>query len=175
MDNSPQEAVTTGLAPQAPSPQTPPAAEAAPPSEPIKVSIPDDLTVRVSEINHPEAVAAAQQAAPATPQQNFGRDIQEQAEADNLKRDFLGRLAAAQHPAPAPYVPPPVSERIAEQTRQEIEAGRRTVAMHEERQKFRPKPVADPREGSTKSILRPEDFVPKFHQGHVPTNSYRPA
>src|SRR5579864_2566633 len=153
MQQDPQETVMTGLAPQPPSEPTPPA----PVSEPIKLNIPDDVTTRYDEVNQPAVVAAqVQPKPPEPPAQHFTKDLQDQAEADNLKRDFISGVMAARAPAPAPYVPPPVSERVAEQTRLEIEAGRKTLAVHSERQAVRPRHVPDPREGTTKSVLRPE-------------------
>lgn len=175
MDNSPQDQVATGLTALQPSEPTQSASAEAPASDFIKVGLPDDVTQRVDQVDQIGEVAAAlQQRAGPTDQQTFSKDTFDQAEADNLKRDFLARVAAArQSHAPKPYTPPPMTPEMIERTRAEILAGRATIAIHEQRQAFRPKPVPHPSEGTNRPILRPEDFVPNFTQGQAASNSAR--
>jgi len=152
------------------------ASEPAPPSRadvPLAkvVGLGEDVTRTVTEINQPAAVAAAQDV------QNFTRDVQEQAENDNMQRDFMVAVAAARNPEPKPYTPPPIPERIAEATRLEMEAGRRRVSEFAAIEAARPKPQpqAQPGNATMTPVFRPADFVPdqKKGQGNIASDSAR--
>ncbi len=59
------------------------------------------------------------------------------------------------------YVPPPQTERQSENTRLEMEAGRRAQQKHAAQQANRPVPARDPREaGPANPVHRPNDVVP---------------
>ena len=124
----------------------------------------DDVTRKVDEVNQPAQVAAAVEAKAQEPTQDFSKEDQLHAESDNLKRDFLQRVAAARAPEIKPYTPPAVPPRIAEQTRLEMEAGRQRVAEFAEQQASRPRP-APQQDGSMTPVFRPEDYVPNQKKG----------
>lgn len=152
--------VATGLVAPAQSEPTSqsPAAEAAPAASadvPFAqvVGLSDDVTRKVGEINQPLAVAQATQ--------DFKLQDQLAAENENTKRTFLAKVAATRKAhEPKPYTPPEVPAQIAENTRLEMEAGRKRVSEFEEMERLRPKkaPVDDPRVGKTTSVFRPEEF-----------------
>jgi hypothetical protein len=164
-----EDQVATGLvAPQAPAPKstTDTAAVAVTEAAPVaSADVPlvqvaglgEDLTKKVEEVNQPAAAVAA-------PTQDFTADDQLHAESDNLQRDFMARIAAARAPDPKPYTPPAVPERIAEQTRLEMEAGRRRVEEFAALEASRPK-RAPQTDGSMTPVFRPEDFVPNQKKG----------
>lgn len=170
MPTDQEETVVSGLeAPVAPEPKpitdiAETTAETPRADAPLAISgLGDDVTTRVFEVNHPAVVAADLEKA------------REQADNDDLKRDFtLKVLAARQLDQPKPYVTPPIPPRIAEQTRLEMEAGARRVAEFQEQQASRPRPPA-PVDGSTTSVFRPEDYVPnqKKGEGLLASNSAR--
>lgn len=87
---------------------------------------------------------------------------------DNAKRNFVEQVFAARNPEVKPYVAPPIPPRIAEQTRLEMEAGRRRVADFEAQQASRPQRPVEP-DGTTTAVFRPADYVPdqQKNQGHV--------
>jgi hypothetical protein len=161
MQTSPNR-LQTGLLSARPSTPT----ASAPASAPINVNLPDDVTVKVTEINQVAEVH----------EQAFTRELQEEAEAENLKKDVLGRILAARQAHDdegKAYVPPPVPPAVAEATRLEMEAGRKRIAEHEAAAAHRPRPPVDPREGGSRPVIRPDDYVPNFKQGQVPSNSFR--
>lgn len=155
------------------------------PSEPVTINgLGDDVTVKVAEINHPAMVAAKMQVEAQVPSrgdptelQPFSKEMQEQAENENTVRNFMQSLHAARNPEPKVYTPPPVSERMAEQTRLEMEAGRKRVEEFDAMQASRPRPtpIVDPREGTSVPVFRPADFVPdqRKGQGNLARNSAR--
>jgi len=62
---------------------------------------------------------------------------------------------------PAPYVPPPMTERQLSRREEELEAGRRAVARAQAQQAMRPVPTEDrTKEGYTTPVYRPGDAVP---------------
>jgi hypothetical protein len=126
----------------------------------------DDVTVKVGEIDaQAQVVAATRKTA----------DERAREESDALKRQFYEKLSARQEP-PKVYVPPPVPERIAENTRLEMEAGRKRVAEFAEQQANRPQPAPPPpSEGTNTAVFRPNDYVPdqKKGQGNVASASAR--
>lgn len=129
-----------------------------------------DVTAKVEEVNQPAVVAAA-------PTQDFTKEDQLHAESDNLQRDFLARVAVAkQEGMPKPYVAPAVPPLIAEQTRLEMEAGRRRVEEFAQIEASRPRRVPQT-DGTMTPVFRPDEFVPdqKKGQGLVASNSARPA
>lgn len=75
------------------------------------------------------------------------------------REDLMKTLEARSNQKPPEYVPPPPTERQMEQTRIEMEAGARRVAMHEQQKAFRPPPPKEElaREGSTTPVMRPAD------------------
>lgn len=101
------------------------------------------------------------------------RALQNEAEQEDLKRDFTRKLMALREPPQAQEVkPPPVPDRIREQTRLEMEAGRKMnehyEALHARHGRPRPEP-----ETGTVSVFRPADYVPdpKKGQGNVATRN----
>jgi hypothetical protein len=89
--------------------------------------------------------------------------LQAQAANDDVKRDFTLKVLAARakNDVPEP-VPPPLAPRVAEQTRAEIEAGRKMNAHHAALAVHRPAPVPD--KNST-PVFRPGDYVPDQKKG----------
>lgn len=177
MPTDQDQAVTTGLvAPEAPAQNSTiaddtkagDATEAAPVASAdvplVQVAgLGPDVTAKVEEVNQPAAAVS----------QDFTKDDQLHAESDNLQRDFLARVAAAKEAGkPKEYTTPPIPERIAEQTRLEMEAGRRRVAEFAALEASRPK---RPGTQDTVAVFRPADFVPdqKKGQGVIASNSAR--
>jgi hypothetical protein len=121
--------------------------------------------VKVAEIN--QADDAVQQ---------FSRDLMERAESENLARNFALSMQAQRNPVVVPYVTPAVPPQIAENTRLEMEAGRKRVAEFEALEAARPKRAPDPTQGGSVAVFRPGDYVPdqKQGQGLVAGNSARP-
>lgn len=138
------------------------------PSEPIAIiGLPDDLTVRVAEINQfAEAV------------QGFDKDTYERAQEDNLQRDFVEKIMEARRAVSVkPYIAPPIPAQISEQTRMEMEAGKKRVAHFEEQERLRPRPHRNADvNGTMVPVFRPDDFIPdpRKGQGVAATSSYRP-
>jgi hypothetical protein len=148
-----------------------PAAEPTPSAEPVTIQgLSDDVTVKVTEVNQPAVAAEALQ--------QFSKETMEQAENENMARNFALSMQAARNPEVVPYTPPAVPKAIAESTRLEMEAGRKRVAEFEEMERLRPKPapVQDPHAGSSTAIFRPADYVPdqRKGQGNAASDSARP-
>jgi len=182
-----QEVVETGLAGM----QVP---EPTPSVEPVTIQgLEDDLTVKVAEVNQPAVVLAAATRAEMetgaatlqanyrggpTTEQPFTKDLQEQAENENMQRNFMLSMQQAQRPEVKPYTPPEVPKQIAETTRLEMEAGRKRVAEFAalEQARVRIVPQHDPSAGKTVPVFRPADWVPdqRKGEGHVAGNSARP-
>ncbi len=75
--------------------------------------------------------------------------------------DYLHRKLREHANKPKPvYVPPPITESMAQRIREEQEAGARAVAKHAAQQAARPQPPRDPKEGFTTPVYRPADVVP---------------
>jgi hypothetical protein len=75
--------------------------------------------------------------------------------------DYLHQKLREHAAKPKPvYVPPPITEGMAERIREEQETGARAVRKHEAQQAARPQPVRDQREGFTTPVYRPNDVVP---------------
>lgn len=96
--------------------------------------------------------------------QQFPIEVQRAAENENLKRDFMEKVAAANRPEDKPYTPPAVPIRIAEQTRLEMAAGAQRVAEFEAQKASRPQPKPQ-QDGTMTPVFRPADFVPNQKKG----------
>jgi hypothetical protein len=89
-------------------------------------------------------------------------ELQRIAENDNTKRDFVLKVMAARKKnAEPPPAPPPVAPQIAEQTRLEIEAGRKMNAHHAALAVRRPPPAPV----KDDAVFRPGDWVPDQLKG----------
>jgi hypothetical protein len=70
-------------------------------------------------------------------------------------------LAARNQPKPEPFVPQ-ITERQAEKTRLEMEAGAKRTAYFEEQERLRVLPPPDPHAPINTPVHRPGDFTPKM-------------
>lgn len=187
-DQGQTDQVVTGLAGmQAPGPKSttdtePKAEPSAPtdvptdtPTEPaplIQANFGPDVTAKVAEVNQPLVIAEAQKAQEEL--KTFTKEDMLHAESEDLKRDFLARVAASRAAAePKPYTPPAVPERIAEQTRLEMEAGKQRVKEFTELEASRPR--RPPPDTGMVAVFRPDEFVPnqKKGEGLIASNSAR--
>lgn len=89
--------------------------------------------------------------APDEPRQQEPRDRDE----PRTLQELHDRIIELRQPKPV-YQPPPPTVRQAEQTRLEMEAGRRAVQRAEASQSFRPNQT-DPTEGTNTPVYRPGD------------------
>jgi hypothetical protein len=164
-----------------------------PPSPPVNISgLEPDVIHRVEELNQAMDAYRAQTAvhpkslnsiAP-----DYDPDTYQRAHDDNLKRDFLEAVGQRNsfNPSggggnnPPEYVPPPIPARVAEQTRLEMEAGRRAVAEAEARDKAMAaiRKANQERDaaasGTMKTVFAPDDYVPNMQQGLTATRTNRP-
>lgn len=84
--------------------------------------------------------------------------VREQARADELRAKLLGTVAKRNLPPVEPKAQP-VPAAIAEQTRLEMEAGRKMNDHHAGVRSIPPRRI-DPREGTSVPVFRPADYVP---------------
>lgn len=91
----------------------------------------------------------------------------QQATNENISRNFLTALAAARSPKVNVYTPPPVPPAIQENTRLEMEAGRKRVAEFEAMEALRPKRPVEP--VNSVPVFRPDNYIPdpRKNQGHT--------
>lgn len=95
--------------------------------------------------------------------------LHQEAVAENEKADFRARILAARNAKPAPEpVKPPIAERVAEQTKAEMAAGKKLVEQRAAEQAMRsgmPRPAPDKGEGTTTEVFRPANYVPDVKKG----------
>lgn len=102
-------------------------------SEPLAIENPENVDARVK-----------------TERQDMGRQA--------FLQDIINKRN--ENTAKPTYVPPPPTERQMSKRDEELEAGRRAVARHAAQAALRPrKPAANPADGTTQNVLRPEDGV----------------
>lgn len=118
-------------------------------------------------VNHPLESLEPEQAPPPLPEEvpavEYPKDLYELAHIENDHRTFEARLAEACQPVVKEYTPPPVPVQIAENTRREMEAGRRRVAEFAELESKRQATINEPRkkepwEGTNTPVFRPGEF-----------------
>ncbi len=117
---------------------------------------PADLTAGVSDKADEPLLTAADLKA-----------LHAQAHRDDEKRDFTLKVLEARAPVNTePVEMPVIADRILEQTRLEMEAGRKMNDHHASLAVHRPPPAPD--KGTT-AVFRPEDYVPdqKKGQGNI--------
>lgn len=153
-------------APLAPPPttSTPPSAannpvSAQPTDDGPAVNIPlEDVTHRVKEINEAADYARTlalrqQQMAPQETTAEYN---------ERVKREFYDKVMEARRQRNAPPPPPqPVHTAISEQTRREMEAGKRQSAYWAEQQKLRPGPSARDLQaaGTNTPVFQPQNYA----------------
>lgn len=103
-------------------------------------------------------------------QTEIPRDIYDEAVEENRQRNFMEMLSMSRNPAPKPaYVPPPVAPQMAEQTRLELEEGRKRVLAAEEREDER-KRITELHKNDRwadkppESVFRPGNHVPAVNR-----------
>lgn len=84
---------------------------------------------------------------------------------------FVEKVLANRNKPVEEYTPPPMSPRMQEQTRLEMEAGRTQVNANKEA--ARPVPKRDPADGTMTPVYRPKDYVPSMVQGETPTRTHK--
>lgn len=146
-----------------PLPPEPVQGEAQPdPTAPINFAEPvseADLTAAVGD--KPEDVAH-----PFVSEQEMDA-LYKEAHRDDAQRDFTLKVLKAREPVVDTHVPPPVCDRVAEQTRAEMAAGAKMNKHYEDLHARHGRPR--PQEPESKAVFRPGDYVPdpKKNQGHV--------
>lgn len=108
------------------------------------------------------------------------REIYENAVEDNRQRNFVHAILDARTPHQRPeYVTPPVPAGVAEQTRLEMEAGRKKVLEAEGNEAERKRVTEAHKndkwqtQGKTEAVFRPGDFVPDPRKGQGANNGAR--
>jgi len=110
----------------------------------------------------PDPKPAEAQASADVPLVQAPQSVRDDAEREDMHRDFERRMAEANQPKVDTYVTPPVPSQIAANTRLEMEAGRRRVSefagIEAARQKFNAVRKAEAWEGQNTPIFRPGNF-----------------
>jgi hypothetical protein len=132
------------------------------------VGLGEDVTAKVTEINQPEQIAISLE------ERHKRQEAALHIESEELRQDFLKRVAVARYKEDKPYTPPAIPERIAENTRLEMEAGKKRVDEFAAMEASRPRPKPQVDQGTT-AVFRPDDFVPnqKKGQGVLADASFR--
>lgn len=133
------------------------------------LQIPDDVTVRVEEVDQ------AAEAAAAVVLRSSERQPKETTLEHNerIKREFTAQVMEARHQANKPPPPPqPVARAIQDQTRLEMAAGAKQSAHWAEQQKQRPAP--SPKDiaamGHTVPVFQPDVYTHEKGQGFAGKN-----
>lgn len=143
-------------APSEPAPTTSTQAAPAPQDLPVSVDL-QDVTSRIAEVNQAADVAAQLALQQARQAQHSQTETTAEYN-ERVKQEFLARVMEARRQAEAPPPPPqPVAPPILEQTKRELEAGRKQSAYWQEQQKLRPPPSARDIQaaGSVNAVFQP--------------------
>ena len=109
---------------------------------------------------------ATPEPAPETPTPDFIKIKEPESKFEGLRAKAIQKIMENRNRVEPEITQSPPTQRMLEQTRLEMEAGRKRIEASKKRDQINPppKPKSD---GTTTAVFRPQDYVPNMKQGYV--------